>query len=161
MQAPYNRPGNQNLDQSPSTTMSEPESDKDKDDPARPSGRVRHDSGGRAVWEWAVDSGRHAIDSTSRLLKKLDLSGLQLEDDKKSSDKSLLEDGEIPSITETRADPQAGSKRGFNPYDSRTVARKKPVSGKPQPPPVARVTQPVRPPKPAGLFARMFGKDKK
>jgi hypothetical protein len=137
-------------------------SSSDKDDPAKPSGRVRHDAGGRAVWEWAVDSGRHAIDSTSRLLKKLDLSGLQLMDDsKKPSDKTLLEDGEVPSISDTKMDPQAGSKRGFNPYDSRTVARKKPVAGKPQPPATPRVTQPVRPAPPPGFFARMFGKDKK
>jgi hypothetical protein len=153
MQDPYNRAGIPSLDESPSMSESE------KDKPARPSGRVRHDAGGRAVWEWAVDSGRHAIDSTSRLLKKLDLSGLRLLDDsKKPSDKSLLEDDEVPSISETRTDPQAGSKRGFNPYDSRTVARKKPADGKPQPPPVPRITQPVRPPKPPGFFARVFGK---
>src|SRR5262245_33857430 len=57
----------------------------DKDDPSKPSGRVRHDSGGRAVWEWAVESGKHAIDSTSALLKKLELSGLRLMDDKKKA----------------------------------------------------------------------------
>lgn len=130
----------------------------EKDDPAKPSGRVRHDSGGRAVWEWAMDSGRHAIDSTSRLLKRLDLSSLQLLDDRKPSDKSLLEDGEVPSISETKMDPQAGSKRAFNPYDSRTIARKKPAPGKPKPPPTPRITQPVRPAKPPGFFARLFGK---
>jgi hypothetical protein len=134
----------------------------DKDDPPRPSGRVRHDSGGRAVWEWAVDSGKHAIDSTSRLLKRLDLSGLQLMDDsKKPSDKALLDDGEVPSISETEVDPQKGDKRAFNPYDSRTVARRKPAPGKPKPPAKPRVTQPVRPAKPAGFFARLFGKGRK
>jgi hypothetical protein len=153
MQGPYNRAAIPSRDESPSMSESK------KDDPARPSGRVRHDAGGRAVWEWAMDSGRHAIDSTSRLLKRLDLSGLQLLDEgKKPSDKSLLEDGEIPSITETKTDPQAGSKRGFNPYDSRTLARRKPIAGKPQPPSVPRITQPVRPAKPPGFFARMFGR---
>ncbi len=132
----------------------------DKDDAPRPSGRVRHDSGGRAVWEWAVDSGKHAIDSTSRLLKKLDLSGLQLVDDKKPSDKALLDDDEVPSISETEINPQKGDKRAFNPYDSRTVARRKPAPGKPKPPARARVTQPVRPAKPPGFFARLFGKKK-
>jgi hypothetical protein len=128
------------------------------DDPTKPSGRVRHDSGGRAVWEWAVDSGKHAIDSTSRLLKKLDLSGLQLMDDKKPSDKALLDDGEVPSISETKINPQQGDKRAFNPYDSRTVARRAPAPGKPKPPARPRITQPVRPAKKPGFFARLFGK---
>lgn len=138
----------------------------DKEDKTRPSGRVRHDSGGRAVWEWAVDSGKHAIDSTSRFLKKLDISGLQLMDDSKMennkpSDKALLDDGEVPSISETEANPQAGGKRGFNPYDSRQIARRKPAPGKPQPPAKPRITQPVRPAKPPGFFARLFGKGRK
>ena len=134
----------------------------DKDDPPRPSGRVRHDSGGRAVWEWAMDSGKHAIDSTSRLLKRLDLSGLQLMDDsKKPSDKALLDDGEVPSISETEINPQKGDKRAFNPYDSRTVARRQPAPGKPKPPAKPRITQPVRPAKKPGFFARLFGKGRK
>jgi hypothetical protein len=44
----------------------------DSDEKPR-AGRVRHDSGGRAIWEWAVESGKHAVDSTSHLLKKLEL----------------------------------------------------------------------------------------
>src|SRR5690606_38209798 len=51
--------------------------DPDSGDKPR-SGRVRHDSGGRAIWEWALDSGKHAVDSTSRLLKKLELTGITL-----------------------------------------------------------------------------------
>ena len=130
----------------------------DDDNTPKPSGRVRHDSGGRAVWEWALDSGKHAIDSTSRLLKRLDLSGLQLMDDKKPSDKALLDDGEVPSISETEINPQKGDKRAFNPYDSLTVARRAPAPGKPKPPAKPRITQPVRPPKKPGFFARLFGK---
>jgi hypothetical protein len=33
------------------------------------------------VWQWAVDSGKEAIDSTSRLLKRLEVPGLKLEND--------------------------------------------------------------------------------
>jgi hypothetical protein len=40
-------------------------------------GMLRQDQGGRAVWEWAIDSGRQALDSTSRLLRKLDLSAMR------------------------------------------------------------------------------------
>jgi len=29
---------------------------------------VKHDAGGRAIWEWAAETGRNALDSTSRLL---------------------------------------------------------------------------------------------
>jgi hypothetical protein len=140
----------------------------DKDDPSKPSGRVRHESGGRAVWEWAVESGKHAIDSTSALLKKLELSGLRLMDDRKkgSAEDSAEEelrmdepDRNVPTYGgEREVDPLRG-KRGFNPYDSRQpVARK---AGQPQPPPRPRITQPVRPAKSPGLLARLFGKDRK
>ena len=60
--------------------MSAPENPKDKPSPA---GRVKHDAGGRAIWEWAAETGRNALDSTSRLLKRLDLPGLSIVDDEK------------------------------------------------------------------------------
>jgi hypothetical protein len=140
----------------------------DKDDPAKPAGRVRHEPGGRAVWEWAVESGKHAIDSTSALLKKLELSGLRLLDDKK---KGAAEDPEeeelrmdepgrnVPTFGGEREQDPLRGKRGFNPYNSRQAALRK--AGKSQPPPKPRITQPVRPAKPPGLLARMFGKDRK
>ncbi len=46
------------------------------------SGQVRHDDRGQAVWHWAVDTARNAINSTSQLLRKLDLSDLSLEEEK-------------------------------------------------------------------------------
>lgn len=139
----------------------------DKDGRSKPSGRVRHESGGRAVWEWAVESGKHAIDSTSALLKKLDLSGLRLVDDRKkgtgetTQEETLrLQDADphSPALGGDReVDPLSG-KRGFNPYDSRVAPQRKP--GKPRPPAKPRITQPVRPAKPPGLFARLFGRKK-
>jgi len=59
----------------------------DDEKAAKPLGRVRHDAGGRAVWEWAVESGRHAIESTSRLLKRLDLPGIGLLDEEQEKKK--------------------------------------------------------------------------
>ena len=53
--------------------MSKPDSDSKT---AR-KGTLRQDPRGRAVWEWAIDSSRQALDSTSRLLKKLDLGALR------------------------------------------------------------------------------------
>jgi hypothetical protein len=55
-------------------------SEHDPNDPQKPGG-VKHDSRGNAVWQWAADTGRHAIDSTSRLLKRLDVPGLKIDED--------------------------------------------------------------------------------
>jgi hypothetical protein len=48
--------------------------------PAEPSGRVAHDSRGNAVWNWAAEAGALALESTSRLLKKLEVPELAVED---------------------------------------------------------------------------------
>jgi hypothetical protein len=58
--------------------------DKDEDKTAKKPdgpGGVQHDTRGNAVWQWAVESGRHVLESTSQLLKRLDVPGLKLEDD--------------------------------------------------------------------------------
>ncbi len=44
-------------------------------------GKVRRDSQGNAVWQWAAATGRQALDSTSRLLRRLEVPGLKLLDD--------------------------------------------------------------------------------
>lgn len=153
--------------------MSGPEKDKR---PAR-SGQVRHDSGGRAIWEWAIDSGRHAIDSTSRLLKKLDLTSLRLiGDDEKPWKKeeqaaadaqqaSQPQDKKRPVPTfggEPEADPLGEQRRSFNPYDTRTpTGRGVATPARPTAPPKPRITQPARPAKKPGLLGRLFGQDKK
>jgi hypothetical protein len=142
----------------------------DKNDPNHPAGRVRHDSTGRAVWEWAADTGRHALDSTSRLLKRLELPGLTLADDEKKKEEEQPEppaagaDGKPlpPTFGGSReADPLAHSKHSFNPYDNRAPAKRasataqKPVKATP------RATQPVRPAQKPGFLARLFGAGKK
>ena len=48
--------------------------------PQTPSGRVGHDSRGNAVWNWAAEAGALALESTSRLLKKLEVPELAVED---------------------------------------------------------------------------------
>jgi hypothetical protein len=56
-------------------------SDDSEQTPKKPGG-VKHDARGNAVWQWAAESGRHAIESTSRILKRLEVPGLELEEDR-------------------------------------------------------------------------------
>ena len=122
-----------------------------------PSGRVRHDSGGRAVWEWAVESGRHAIESTSRLLKRLDLTGISISDyEPKATEKPAA-----PTFGGQReTDPLTSSRRSFDPYNNRAPTRS---SGPPAAKPVAkpRVTQPAAPAARQGLLSRLFSGKRK
>jgi hypothetical protein len=107
-----------------------------------------------------VESGRHALESTSRLLKKLDISGLSLTDDDEK--RKARDAGTNPYDSDT-APPQRGrgqagsSKRGFDPYDNRAP----PKRGAARPPPkpaVPRVTQPPREGRKPGLLSRLLGR---
>jgi hypothetical protein len=71
-------------------------------------GRVVHDERGNAVWDWVKDTARIAIDSTSRLLKKLEVPELKMEDTQKN-DLSI------------ESDRDAGG--GYDPYGSRSPAK--------------------------------------
>ena len=73
-----------------------------------PSGRVRHDERGNAVWDWLKDTARNAIDSTSRLLRKLEAPELKVED-KKDEELRILPDRD------------AGG--GYDPYNQSTRSR--------------------------------------
>ena len=78
---------------------------------AGPSGRVRHDERGNAVWDWIRDTGRSAIDATSRLLKKLEVPHLEVED-KKDEELRIQSD----------RDPGGG----YDPYNQSTKPGKSP-----------------------------------
>jgi hypothetical protein len=67
----------------------------------RHAGQVKHDERGNAVWQWAADTARAASESTSQLLRRLDVSSLSLD--------------EKPPATDTRPDQDV---RGFDPYSS-------------------------------------------
>jgi hypothetical protein len=70
-----------------------------------PSGRVRHDERGVAVWDWAVASGEFATLSTTRALKKLEVAELQIQDHQPAELK-----------LEVSGRDKAG---GFDPYNQR------------------------------------------
>jgi len=64
--------------------------------------KVVHDDRGHAVWQWVKETSRVAIESTSRLLRKLEAPDLKMEDTK---DKELR----------IMPGPSAGG--GYDPYN--------------------------------------------
>lgn len=72
----------------------------------RPSGRVRHDERGVAVWDWAVASGEFATLSATRAMKKLEVAELKIDETAKTPKLSL----------ETSGRDKGG---GFDPYNQR------------------------------------------
>ena len=52
----------------------------DKTNPPAPAGRIAHDARGNAVWNWAVSAGQDLLETTSRMLKRLEIPGLSIED---------------------------------------------------------------------------------
>src|SRR5271168_3287828 len=95
--------------------------DNDRESRRRPKamerpGAVEHDKRGNAVWKWAVDSGRDMLDSTSKLLKRLEVPGLSI-------------DGSDPVIETVSVDRHAG----YDPYG--TNRHKRPANHSPVPAP--------------------------
>ncbi|MFT3906843.1 MAG: hypothetical protein QM718_11105 [Steroidobacteraceae bacterium] len=148
-------------------------SESDPKDPSRrgesreSAGGVKHDARGNAVWQWATDSGRHLLDSTSRLLKKLELPGLSIESEEKNdpAGKKAGKKQEQSFKIETQ--------EGYNPYGTAPGAhqghgrhrtdppRNAAPGAKPAAPrsPVPRPAAPQRAPeKKPGLFGKLFGK---
>lgn len=88
------------------TSQNSPES---PDQFAGKSGRVIHDERGNAVWDWLKETSRIAIDSTSRLLKRLEVPELKVEDTQPNNELSL------------EADRDAGG--GYDPYGGSTSGK--------------------------------------
>jgi len=78
----------------------------------RPSGRVRHDERGVAVWDWAVASGEFQTLSATRAMKKLAVADLQIEDTRRDA----------PVLTLEKAGRDKGG--GFDPYNQRGSGRR-------------------------------------
>jgi hypothetical protein len=73
------------------------------------SGRVVHDERGNAVWDWVKETSRIAIESTTRMLKKLEAPELTVEDSQEE---------------ELRIMPDPGKGSGYDPYNQATKPRK-------------------------------------
>ena len=120
---------------------------------------VSHDARGNAVWQWAVDSGRHLMESTSHLLKRLEVPGLKLEEDVTAKNKQ--------PDTKPGMAPEVKGNAGYDPYGGRraapvSTARPPPARPAPARPAVARpvATKPaVAPPPRRSLWQRLFRKD--
>jgi hypothetical protein len=122
-------------------------SDQSKPDKTKPlGGGVKHDARGNAVWQWASETARLAVASTSQLLRRLDVSSLSLEElqedqhspktPKTPKSPSALKSQAKPSPTRPAKPGQplavAPRERGFNPYDGAAIAR----TAAPKKPPV-------------------------
>jgi len=78
----------------------------------RPSGRVRHDERGMAVWDWAVASGEFQTLSATRAMKKLGVADLKIEDTRRDA----------PVLSLEKAGRDKGG--GFDPYNQRGSGRR-------------------------------------
>jgi hypothetical protein len=116
-------------------------SDQSKPDKIKPhGGSVKHDARGHAVWQWATETARHAVASTSQLLRRLDVSSLSLEElkDDKPPSKAPTKTPKSQAKTSPGA-PAAPAKplavapreRGFNPYDGAAIVRAAPPRKQP------------------------------
>jgi hypothetical protein len=85
--------------------------------PAQPqaqTGKVVHDERGNAVWDWLKQTGRNAIESTTRMLRKLESPELKVEEAHEE---------------ELRIQPDSGSSPGggYDPYNQPIKSRRTPV----------------------------------
>jgi hypothetical protein len=105
--APPGRPAAQ---PTPSTRPDHPAAPSARSGDAGATGKVVHDDRGNAVWDWVKTTGKHAIESTSRLLRKLELPELKFED---------------PKDEELRIMPDPSTGGGYDPYNQATKPDRK------------------------------------
>jgi len=141
----------------------------DQDDKSgKTPGGVRHDSRGNAVWQWAVDSGKQALDSTSKLLKRLEVPGLKLEGDTTENKQPEAagqsagrgagqgkgqSKGQIKG-TSTGTSAKPGREAGYNPYGASRPTAPRPAAAKPAATMKPAAGKPSRP----SLWQRLFRK---
>jgi hypothetical protein len=125
--------------------------DDEKSGKKQPAARdgVSRDTQGNAVWQWAVDSGKHLMESTSLLLKRLEVPGLKLEEDAAPEDKKI----DVQSGRPTEPPVSAG----YDPYGSKRVSAKSAARPAPKRP---AATKPAVTPRPRrSWWQRLFRRD--
>ena len=82
--------------------------------PAPATGKVVHDERGNAVWDWLKQTGRNAIDSTTRMLRRLESPELKVEQTHEE---------------ELRIQPDSDNCTGggYDPYNQSTKSRRTPT----------------------------------
>jgi hypothetical protein len=130
--------------------MNQPKDDGPKEKPKHYADGVSHDSRGAAVWKWAADSGKHLMESTSQLLKRLEVPGLKLEDDASGVNKKPGATASAPKPAERNVgyDPYGGRRQG-PPAGARPATAPRPAATKPAAAPPAR----------RSWWQRWFGRD--
>jgi hypothetical protein len=73
-------PGGNPPPASPAVAAAKPTPSASDSSAGNSAGRVIHDERGNAVWDWLKDTARIAVDSTSRLLQRLDVPELKVDD---------------------------------------------------------------------------------
>lgn len=164
----------------------DPSKDDTGEQPRRYKDGVKHDQRGNAVWQWAAESGRHLMESTSALLKRLEVPGLKLEEDATGMHKKA---GAPPAASgidkqgQPRGEPlkivEPSRETGYDPYGSKKVTpgrpggTNKPVAAArptaaPTPKPAVKpspgaggATKPAAAPpaRQGSLLKRLFGRD--
>jgi hypothetical protein len=147
------------------------DSKKGKSTPDTTAGKISHDARGNAVWQWGSGTIRQTLDSTSKMLKRLEVPGLTLLDDPKDEDQP-----KVDPLEALKAQREAG----FDPYEGRqetaapqqkpathpAAARQQPVARPPPKPavapgpPIAPARQPDVPAKKPSFLGKLFGKDR-
>ncbi len=83
-------------------------------EPQRQTGKVVHDERGNALWDWLKQTGRNAIESTTRMLRKLEAPELKVEQTHEE---------------ELRIQPDCGTDAGggYDPYNQPIKSRRTPT----------------------------------
>jgi hypothetical protein len=105
----------------------------------RPTGRVRHDERGVAVWDWAVATGEFAKLSATNVMRKLDLGALSIEETQRA----------IKAMKPIGRDPGGGG----DPYNTRGAGKRTGEAAQRQ-----GVTGSANRPRPGSVLAQLTGK---
>jgi hypothetical protein len=112
---------------------------------------LSRDPQGNTVWKWAKDSGRQLIESTSILLKRLEVPGLKLEDDVSLQTKTpAIKPTNAPKPAKPAKPAESAANTGYDPYGHRRAAPQA-VAKKPAPAP--------EPSPPRSWWQRLFRRD--